>query len=111
MEKLRLATPEEVKAIEHESDLTRASQVLAYGKIVAVHRVANELDPVFYNGVPTRERVAFFHATSHYLLGSGAQEFYFNIPTSDADYANVLDKLGAVRVSREPEYRYKFSLT
>lgn len=111
MDKLRLATPEEIKSIEGESDLTASSRVLAYGKIIAVERIAPEVDPVFYNGVPTRERYAFLHAVSHFLLGGGANEFYFNIPASDTEYAGILEKLGAVRTSKEPEFRYKLSLT
>ena len=110
LEKLRAANAEEIEKIKSESDLTPTSKVLQYGNITAVWRVTNELDPVFYNETPTPQRYLFLQAVLHFLMGTGSNEFYFNVPASDATYQNILEKLGAERTSKEPEFRYKITL-
>lgn len=77
------------------------------GKITAVWRATNEIDPVFFNGASNQQKLQFFFGIDSMLKGAGATEFYFNVPVADEAYQKVLDHLGAERTSKEPEYRYK----
>jgi len=110
-DKIRLATDEETEAIRSKADLIPgASRVLVQGPIVAVHRVVNELDPVFFNGASDRQKVLFLYGMQNLLLGGGVPAIYFNIPTEDESYQEVLKKLGAERTNaNSAEYRYKLS--
>jgi len=110
LEKIRLATPEEIEGIAKDSDLTPMSRVVVSGDIKAVWRVTNELDPVFFGESSNQKRVLFFYGMENMLKGAGATEFYFNVPVTDEPYQKVLEHLGAQRTSKEPEYRYKVVL-
>lgn len=110
LEKIRLATPEEVEAIAKEADLTPMSKVLAMGDMRAVWRVAHELDPVFYGDAPDARKYKFIWGIENIMKGSGCTEFYFNVPVSDEKYNKIVEHFGAQRTSKEPEYRYKVVL-
>jgi len=110
LDKIRLATEEEVAAIAVESDLTPSSRVLAMGDMRAVWRVTNEIDPMFFNGAADSKKYLFVWGIENILRGTGASEFYFNVPATDDGYQKIVEHFGATRTSKEPEYRYKIAL-
>lgn len=112
MQEVRPATPEEVKSIESYSDLDETCAVFALdtpqGTILAVRRLAVEIDPLLYpEGLDNRWKVIFARDIAHILMGGGVTKYYFNAPTDDEKWLNVIEKYGAERVSRAPEHRYK----
>lgn len=110
LEKIRLATPEEIKEIEANSNLTPMSRVVAMGEIRGVWRMANELDPVYFNGASAGRMYKFMWGMENVMRGSGVTEYFFNTPASDTKYHKILDELGAQRLSKEPEYRWQINL-
>lgn len=110
MEKIRLATEEEVKEIATESNLTPMSRVLAMGEMRAVWKVTHELDPVFFNGAPKPRMYKFLWGIENILKGAGLTEYFFNVPADDVDYHKVLEHLGAERQSKQPDFRFKVNL-
>jgi hypothetical protein len=110
LERIRLATPEEVKEIEHESNLTPMSRVLAMGEMRAVWRVAQELDPVIFNGAPKQKMYKFLWGIENIMAGSGVTEYYFNTPANDPEYHKILEELGGIRLSKQPDYRWRVNL-
>jgi hypothetical protein len=110
LEKIRLATEEEVKEIAAESNLTPMARVLALGDMKAVWKVCNELDPVFFNGAPPARMYKFLWGIENILKGAGLTEYYFNVPADDTKYHKVLEHLGAERQSKQPDFRYKINL-
>ena len=110
LEKIRLATPEETEKIAAESDLIPTSRVLAMGEMRAVWRVANEIDPVFYGDAPDGRKYKFIWGLENILRGSGATEYYFQVPVTDEKYLKVVESFGAQRTSKEPEFRFKVTL-
>lgn len=111
MDKIRPATPEEMKEIADTSDVTPLSKGFVYKGIKGVWRITNEADPIYFNGASDRDKVQFLFAMQHFLMGTGATEFYFQVPVNDEKYQSILEHLGMKKTSREPEYRYKVSLT
>lgn len=107
---IRMATPEEIEAIAKDSDLTRASGVLAMGAMRAVVRNCTEVDPVFYADATDRERLLFGWGIQNCLRVMGISEFYFNVPVGDDRYKAIIERLGATPTSKEPELRYKIVL-
>lgn len=109
MDKIQLATPEEVEAIAHKSDLTTASSVVTYGgKDFAVLRQCWEIDPVFFHPESgSTRKVMFLFGLETALRLQGVKEYYFNVPANDAKYIELLEKMGAAPTSREPELRFK----
>lgn len=110
LETFRLATPEEVEKIASESDLTATSRVLRFADVTAVQRVANEVDPIHFGASTDGAKYRFFFALKNFLLGYGANEFYFNVPADDEAYNQLIEHLGAQRMSKVPEFRYKVQL-
>lgn len=110
MDKIRLATLEEIKPIEKVSDLTSLTRVLAMGKILAVWRMANEVDPFHFGDATDKQKYQFLYALCNFLTGAGVPEFYFNVHADDQKFQRVLDNLGAERLSSAPEFRYKLAL-
>lgn len=110
LEKIRLATPEEVAEIEPVSNLTAMSKVLAMGEIKGVWRVAHELDPVHFNGAPAQKMYKFIWGVENIMRGAGVSEYFYNTPADDPKYHKILEELGAQRVSKEPEYRWRINL-
>lgn len=86
------------------------SRVLAMGDMRAVWRTTNELDPVHFNGASVPRMYYFIWGLENLLRGAGASEYYFNVPVTDEKYHGIVEHFGAVRTSREPEYRYKITL-
>jgi hypothetical protein len=111
LEKIRTATPEEVAQIAAESDLTPMSQVLKMGDSSAVWRIANELDP-FHFGPETSnsQKYMFLWGLQNMLRGTGATEIYFNVAVANGQFRQIVEHLGAVATSKEPELRYKITL-
>lgn len=107
LDKIRLATPEEIESIKDKADLTPTSRVLAMGEQLAVWRIANELDPVFYNGASDAKKYWFIWGLENILRGAGATEFYFNVSNMDHDYRKIVEHFGAEPTNVEPEIRYK----
>lgn len=110
MEKIRLATEEEVKEIAEGSNLTPMSKVLALGEMRAVWKVCNELDPVYFNGAPQTRMYKFLWGLENIFKGAGLTEYYFQIPAADLEYQKVIEHLGGERQSKQPDYRYKINL-
>ena len=110
LEKIRLATEEEVKEIEHNSNLTPMCRVLKMGEMTAVWRIANELDPVHVNGAPNRKLYAFLWGLENIMRGAGVSEYFYNVPADDPTYHKILEELGAQRLSKQPDYRFRVNL-
>lgn len=110
LEKIRLATPEEIKEIEHNSNLTPMSRVLAMGEIRGVWRMANELDPVHFNGATPGRMYKFMWGVENIMRGAGVTEYFFMTPADDTKYHKILEELGAERLSKQPDYRWRVNL-
>jgi hypothetical protein len=110
LERIRLASPEEVKEIEHNSNLTPMCRVLAMGDMKAVWRVAHELDPVHFNGAPVQKMYKFLWGIENIMAGSGVTEYYFNTPADDPKYHKILEELGGQKISKQPDYRWRVNL-
>lgn len=111
LDKIRLATEEEVTKIADSSDLTQSSRVLAMGKNLAVWRIANELDPFHFDSDSgNTNKYVFLWGLENLLRGSGVNEIYFNVHVADTQFRSVVEHLGAVSTSTEPELRYKITL-
>ena len=111
LEKIRLATPEEIKEIEHNSNLTPTCRVLRLGEMTAVWRVANEIDPLHLNGASTQKGFRFIWGIENILKGAGATEYFFNVPADDPTYHRAIEEhFGAERLSKQPDYRYRVNL-
>jgi hypothetical protein len=110
-DRIRLATPEEIETIEKQADLTPRSTVWAYGKSLAVTRLAPEIDPVFWgDGTPDIRKAWFIWGLENMLRGNGMSEFYFNVRVSDEKFIKIAEGFGAEKTSVEPEYRFKKTL-
>lgn len=109
MDTIRLATPEEVQAIESYSDLTPMSTVITFGgKDYAVLRTCNELDPVIFGeGCSNQRKMLFIMNLETAMRLRGMTEYYFNVHESDEQWRKVVETSGAKPVSIEPEIRYK----
>jgi hypothetical protein len=112
MEPIRLATAEEIKAIEATSDLSSALSVVALGEgdrtVCAVIRQALEVDPmVAGNAVNTQRKALFIWGIENALRLQGFKQYYFNVLDSDATYKQIVQSWGAVPVSTAPEIRFK----
>lgn len=109
---IRLATPEEIKEIAPQADLTFASSVYALdsdsGKTLAVVRQCYEIDPIIVQGNDDSRRkllMMFGLETGFTMLG--IPEYYFNVHPSEEDYIKILKRLGAEQTTAEPEFRFK----
>jgi hypothetical protein len=110
VDKIRVATEEEIKEIAAESNLTPMSKVLAMGKMRAVWKVCHELDPVFFYDAPNTLKYKFLWGLDNILRGAGLTEWFCNVRADDTEYHKVLEHLGGERQSKQPDYRYKFNL-
>lgn len=112
MERLRLATPEEVASIKAEGDLQEGCQVVALttqaGTPLAVIRAAVEVDPVkFPEDFPDRLKAVFLRDIETHLAAKGAISYYFNIAADNSDWQQVVKTWGAEQISVSPEIRFK----
>jgi hypothetical protein len=110
MEKIRLATEEEVKEIADVSNLTPMSRVLALGPMRGVWKVCNELDPVILNGASNTQLCMFVWGIENIFKGAGLTEYYFNVAADNEEYIKVIEHFGGERQSKQPDYRYKVNL-
>jgi hypothetical protein len=110
LERIRLATPEEVKEIEHDSNLTPMSRVLKMGDMTAVWRVSHELDPMHLNGAPVQRFYKFVWGIENIMAGSGVTEYFFNTPADDEKYHRFVEELGGQKLSKQPDYRWRVNL-
>ena len=110
LEKIRLATKEEIEAIQDNSNLTPMCRVLAMGDMRAVWRIAHELDPVHFAGAPKGRMYKFLWGIENILRGAGVTEYFFNTPADDENYHKVLEELGAEKLSKQPDYRWRVNL-
>lgn len=112
MDKIRLATPEEVQQIKEFSDLTPTSTVITFGgKDFAVLRQVWELDPVIFDKDTTDRRKLFFLTNLETAARlQGMNELYFNIHDSDETWKSVAQSWGAEPTSTAPEIRFKKAL-
>lgn len=106
---IRLATPEEIEKIKETSDLIPGSTVITFGgKDFAVVRHATEIDPVHYHEASSHSRKLFFLTNLETSLRlNGVPQYYFNIHAADEKTIATMEKLGAIRLSTEPEHRFK----
>lgn len=109
MDEIRYATEEEIQKIAAKADLTPTSKVLTYGgKDFAVLRTCTEIDPMFYAPESgTHRRIIFAMNLETTLRLNGVREYYYNVPVHDEKYMRIVQQLGAVPTSREPELRFK----
>jgi len=110
LDRIRLATAEEIEEIKDSSNLTPMCRVLAMGEMRAVWRMANEVDPLHANGAPVSKMYKFLWGIENILKGSGVTEYYFNTPADDTKYHRVLEELGAERLSKQPDYRWRVNI-
>lgn len=111
LEKIRLATAEEVEAVATESNLTPMCRVLKLGEMTAVWRVSHELDPFIPGKASLKEQMKFIWGIENILKGSGVTEYYFNVPADDTTYHNALkEHFGAEQLSKQPDFRFRVNL-
>lgn len=116
MEKIRLATPDEIKAIEDRIGSPLRRDVWAFPSKnnpsdFAVVRNCIELDPViFAPSTDDRRKYLMIWGMENILKGAGVQEYYFNVHVADERWNQVVQGWRAERTSKEPEYRYRMEL-
>lgn len=111
MDKIRLATQEEVESIQATADLTPRSTVWAYGKSLAVIRLAPEIDPVVWgDGTPDIRKAWFIWGLENMLRGNGMTEFYANVHAEDEKFLGIVEGFGMKKMSTGPEFRFKKEL-
>jgi hypothetical protein len=110
-EKIRLATPEEIKEIEAESNITPMCRVLKLGEMTAVWRMAHELDPLIPGHASLQRQFKFIWGIENILKGAGVTEYFFQVPAADTHYHQAIEEhFGAERLSKQPDYRYRINL-
>ena len=112
MDKIRLATPEEINGIKDTADLDFAQAVYAMGEPgeadLAVLKTVPELDPaVFRDQTDTRRKVQFLWGLENILRVAGLKAYYFNADAKDQKWRKVIDSWGAEQLSPVEEIRYK----
>lgn len=115
MNRIRLATPEEVETIKDQCDLDSTCVVLALdtqkGTGFGVQRVATEIDPIIIpNDWDNRLRVMLWRDLETVVWAQGAKSYYFNIHETDTEWIKVMKNWGAEQVSTAPEFRFKKAL-
>lgn len=109
-DRIKLATPEQVAQIKEEANLTATCRVLTMGDQIAVWRVAHEVDPLIPNGASVGQMYKFMWGIENILLGAGVTEYFFNTPADDTKYSQVLERQGAIKLSKQPDYRWRVDL-
>jgi hypothetical protein len=109
LDKVRLATPEEVKDIHPLMDITPTSTVVTFGgKDFAVVRLAQELDPlIFADDTTDKRKLLFLMNIETALRLQGVQEVYFNIDAEDTAWMEVAKHWGAAPNHDKPMIRFK----
>lgn len=112
MDKVRMATQEEIKGLADFSNLTPGSVVFAYEKQngepdFAIVRPVLELDLAFCKTNP-RRRLWFLANIETALRATGHTEYQFEVDPADTEYQNIIHQhTGAERTSDPQEIRYK----
>lgn len=113
MNRLRLATEEEIAKIKDTSDLGPTCYVLALdtqqGTILGVVRMPVEVDPVYFpEGLSDKLKLFFMRDIETHLSAKGAMSYYFNIVASEENQAwiDTAKNFGAQQVSKVPELRF-----
>lgn len=110
MDTVRLATPEEVEALQDKLDITPTSTVVTFGgKDFAVVRQCVELDPVVFDADTGDKRKLLFlmNLETALRLQGLTKEIYFNIRADDTVWQRVAEHWGAEPTSPTPEIRFK----
>lgn len=110
MDKIRLATVEEIATIKDKSDLDFANAVYAIGEPadLAVLKTVPELDPVhFLDATNTRKRVQFLWGLENIFRVAGMRAYYFNVDAKDLEWQKVIKNWGAEQISPTEELRFK----
>jgi len=115
MNRVRLATKEEIESIKPVSDLDLGCTVMALnsqvGTGLAVRRICNEIDPlVAPEAWSTRLKSIFVRDLEHIMLGQGVTHYYFNVDATDKEWQEVVKSWGAEQVSQVPMLRFKVTL-
>jgi hypothetical protein len=113
LERLRLATPEEIEALKDKlGDIDASTQPIALttqaGSPVAIIRAAVEVDPVIFpENFPDRLKAVFVRDVETHLAAKGVPYYYFNVAADDEKWQSVIKTWGAQAVSPVPEIRFK----
>lgn len=110
IEKIRLATAEEIEEVKDSSNLTSACSVWKMGEITGVYRTAHELDPVHINGAPLTKVYKFLWGMENMLRGAGVKEYFYNVPADNLQYHKILEEMGAKKISTQPDFRFRMDL-
>jgi hypothetical protein len=109
--RIRVATPEEVKSIEATADCQVGCTVLALdtpeGVSFAVVRTCVEVDPVIYpEKLSNRMKAMFQRDVETVLAAQGVPKYYFNVHADNKAMIDSVQSWGAVPQSTEPEIRF-----
>jgi len=109
LEHLRLATPEEILAIQETSDITPRTQVFALGEQKAVVRNVFEIDPIYTAGAKAGPLAKFVWGLEERLIGMGVDAYYFDMPIDDEakEWRETVEHWGAGRTMPFATFRYK----
>jgi len=112
MNRVRLATAEEVESIKDKSDLDQGDVVFALdtqkGTGLAVRRLCTEIDPLFpAPDWDLKLRAMFIRDLETSLWSNGGTHYYFNIDADDKDWKHNVETWGASQVSPKPVLRFK----
>lgn len=114
LDKIRLATPEEIAPIAEASDLTPRSVVYAFENKktgvpdLMVVRQCIEFDPMLMapeSGI--QRRVAFTWGLETVARNAGNTEYYFNLRPEDTEWIANVRKWGGEQITPSPELRFK----
>ena len=115
MNRVRLATQEEVEKIKPVSDLDEHCVVFSLdahnGTGVAVRRICQEIDPmVCPDEWNTKLRAMFVRDLETVMAAQGVKCYYFNVAAADEQWQSVVKNWGAEQVSIAPVLRFKRTL-
>jgi hypothetical protein len=115
MNRIRLATNEEVEKIKPVSDLDENCLVFALdghnGVGLAVRRLCQEIDPmVTPEDWNTKLKAMFVRDLETVMAAQGVKYYYFNVAADDEQWQSVVKNWGAEQVSIAPELRFKRTL-
>ena len=108
MDDIKLATLEQIERIAAFSDINSDTAVFAMGDDLAVIRNAKEIDPVVFSEESTNARkLLFIWGIENCLRSAGFPSYYFNVAVDNEEWIKAVETHGAIRLSSQPEYRYK----
>ena|SRR5258708_3360025 len=115
MNRIRLASSEEVDSIKGQGDLDDGCVVFALdtqkGIGFAVRRICTEIDPMIPGAEwDTKLRAMFTRDLETILFAQGGKTYYFDVDAEDEAWQHVVKTWGAERVSVKPVIRFKRTL-